>query len=92
MTVKRDHHDLINIIDHGRAEALEFDQYGKAKSNLPENFDGWSLIEDDYGHLHIIPDQKKHLHFPSTACWCEPHIDFRNTDNGREVWKHHQVN
>lgn len=68
-----------------------FDEFGKAISELPEDFEGYQLFEDDYGHFHIIPVQKKHLHHASTACWCGPFLDRRIVLTRSEVWLHHQV-
>jgi hypothetical protein len=57
----------------------------KEQSQLPEDMQGWIMIQDPYKHIHIIPVQQKHIHSPSTACWCEPFIDYRNVLTDSEV-------
>lgn len=39
--------------------------------------------------LHVIPLGVALDHFPETICWCEPFLDYKNPENGHEVWKHH---
>ncbi len=55
----------------------------------PEDFEGWIAFADPYGHHHIIPQQPRHLHVISTACWCGPFLEMQ--DAGRETWAHNQV-
>lgn len=58
---------------------------------MPEEFRGWLTLTDPYSHIHIVPDQRRHVHAISTACWCEPFYAYTNPDTGREVWEHNQI-
>ena len=52
---------------------------------------GWQMCPDHYGHHHLIPNQPRHIHVISSACWCEPFFEPLNQDPCRELWKHNQV-
>jgi hypothetical protein len=40
--------------------------------------------------IHVYPLGKPE-HEQSSACWCEPKLDFKDKESGNEVWIHKQI-
>ena len=42
------------------------------------------------GHIHVMPTHGPE-HMESKDCWCEPYLDYKDAENGNEVWMHREL-
>lgn len=39
------------------------------------------------GNVHVMPADGPE-HQENKECWCEPYLDYKDTENSNEVWVH----
>lgn len=47
--------------------------------------------DESMTRIHVVPMFGPE-HLLSNDCWCEPELDYKDDNNGGEVWSHRQVN